>query len=103
MRIVNRRRDVEAAHSGVTQFNPTTPTEARRRLDVEGRKIAEDLIHMLRHLSDIEERMLPELHHMIKDATDVCPIVNLFKESQRSIRVCDRNESGQSVSVVEAA
>ena len=82
MRIANRRRDIETAHSGVTKFNPTTASEARRRLDLESREIAEDLIHMLRHLSDIEERMMAELHQMIQDATDICPLVNLFKESQ---------------------
>lgn len=33
------------------------------------------------NLGDIEEKMLLELHMMITDATDVCPVVNTFKET----------------------
>ncbi len=81
VRIANRRRDLEAAHSGITEFNPTTASKARDQLRIDTNKILTDLVHMLEHLGDIEEKMLLELHMMITDATDVCPVVNAFKET----------------------
>jgi dsDNA-specific endonuclease/ATPase MutS2 len=81
VRIANRRRDLEAAHSGITEFNPTTASKARDQLRIDTNKILTDLVHMLEHLGDIEEKMLLELQMMITDATDVCPVVNAFKET----------------------
>jgi hypothetical protein len=68
MAIVNRRRNVETAHSGVMEFNPTNADEARRKLRDEGTEAGEDLIHMLQHIADMEEKMLLESHHLIRDA-----------------------------------
>lgn len=65
MKIVNRRRDIEAAHSGVTEFRIQTPQEARNQLDADLTKLGEELIHMLEHISDIEEKMAAELNSLI--------------------------------------
>ncbi len=65
MKIVNRRRDVEAAHSGVTKFSDQTVSASRKQLGKDISKIGDDFVHMLQHISDIEERMLTELKPMI--------------------------------------
>lgn len=82
MKIANRRRDIEAAHSGVTKFTPKAAPATRKKLDKELTKIGEEFIHMLGHISDIEEKMLAELKPMIvKEAERVCPVVNAFQKS----------------------
>jgi len=82
MTIVNRRRDVEAAHSGITEFNPSTPAEARKELKEQTNKVLTELAHMLEHLGHIEQRMVAELNQMIRQATDICPVRTHIK------RVC---------------
>ena len=68
MRIVNRRRNVEAAHSGVMEFNPTTAKESRQRFEANGTAAGEELLHMLQHIAEIEQRMLAESHLLITEA-----------------------------------
>jgi hypothetical protein len=59
--IVNKRRDLEAAHTGVCAFALKTPQEARSQYDKEMSDIGEELLHMLQHISQIETRMMNEL------------------------------------------
>lgn len=65
MKIVNRRRDIEAAHSGVTKFSTKETSTARKQLGQDLSKIGEEFIHMLQHIGDIENKMLAELNRMI--------------------------------------
>lgn len=65
MKIVNRRRDLEAAHSGVTKFTLTAAATARQRVDKDIIMIGQEFIHMLQHISEIEDRMLSELNRLI--------------------------------------
>ena len=65
MKIVNRRRNLEAAHSGVTEFTIESTNEARKRLGEDLTKLGEELIHMLQHISDIEDKMLAEMNSRI--------------------------------------
>ena len=68
MRIVNRRRNVEAAHSGVMEFNPTTAKESRQRFEADRTAGGQELLHMLQHIAEIEQRMLAESHLLITEA-----------------------------------
>lgn len=65
MTIVERRRNVEAAHSGVTTFTAQVAPDARKQLGKDISKIGDDFVHMLQHISDIEKRMIAELKPMI--------------------------------------
>jgi hypothetical protein len=74
---------VEISKLPILASQSSTPRQHRRRdqLRIDTNKILTDLVHMLEHLGDIEEKMLLELQMMITDATDVCPVVNAFKET----------------------
>jgi len=76
MKIVNRRRDIEAAHSAVTEFRIQTPQEARNQLDEDLTKLGEELIHMLEHISDIERKMAAELNSLISAQTRQPPVIS---------------------------
>ncbi len=65
MKIVNRRRDVEAAHSGVTEFVDRAVPVARRQLGDDTSDLGDNFVHMLGHISDIEQRMFLEFRPMI--------------------------------------
>ena len=65
VKIANRRREMEAAHSGVTQFKVQSAEDARKQLHEDLTKSGNELIHMLRHISDIEEKMAEELNTLI--------------------------------------
>ena len=85
MKIVNRRRDVEAAHSGVTKFAQKfadkSASEMREQFDKELIEMGSDFVHMLQHISEIEDRMLNELNSLISTAAQrVCPVVRLSNE-----------------------
>lgn len=78
--MANRRRDLEAAHSGVTKFTAKSVADVRHNLEKDFDKVGEDLIHMLYHISEIETRMLDELNLLInKAAESVCPVVQMSK------------------------
>ena len=66
MGIVNRRRDLEAAHSGVATFTDESTLVARKQLGDDLTKIGNEFIHMLQHISDIEQKMIEELNPRIK-------------------------------------
>jgi hypothetical protein len=84
MKIVNRRRDVEAAHSGVTKFaegfRHGSVSEMRSEYEKELLEMGNDFVHMLKHISEIEEKMLTELNALISEgAQRVCPVVQMAK------------------------
>ena len=69
MKIVNRRRDIEAAHSGITEFKIDSTEEARKQLDEDLMTLGNELIHMLLHISDIETKMTAELNAIVSANT----------------------------------
>ena len=60
MKIVNHRRDVEAAHSGVTKFREREFSAIRKQLGDDTSEVGDNFAHMLGHISEIEQRMLTE-------------------------------------------
>lgn len=61
LRLANRLRNTEAAHSGVTKFLPREASVVRSELGEQLNNVGNDFIHMLLHISEIEGRMLKEL------------------------------------------
>jgi hypothetical protein len=61
LRFANRRRNTEAAHSGATRFLPRKASVVRNQLGRQLTHVGNDFIHMLYHISEIEQRMLNEL------------------------------------------
>lgn len=77
MKIVNRRRDVEAAHSGVIGFKDHTVLAIREQFGKEISDIGDNFVHMLGHISDIEIRMLRELRPLIEvEAQKASPVIS---------------------------
>lgn len=66
--MANSRRDLEAAHSGVAKFSPGSMTDHPGKFQEDTLKIGNKLLHMLKHLSEIETQMLIELDVLIKNA-----------------------------------
>jgi len=60
-RMVNRRRNFEAAHSGVTKFYPKDAQKVRNKFKGEVQRSGNDLIHMLNHIASIEEFITKDL------------------------------------------
>src|SRR5215213_10456252 len=77
MKIVTRRRDAEAAHSGVTKFAEKIAqmpiSKMRKQFYKEIMEAGEDFIHMLQHIGEIEDRMLAELNSLL--TAGVRPII----------------------------
>ena len=67
LKTVNRRRNVGAGHSVVSDFEPGPPDEARRKLIKDGLTLGEELLHMLHHIADIEQKMTDELQVMHRE------------------------------------
>jgi hypothetical protein len=65
MKIVDRQRNLEAAHSGVVDFIEQDFSAIRKQLDDDASEIGDNFFHMLEHISDIEQRMLAEFRPMI--------------------------------------
>jgi hypothetical protein len=62
LRIVNRRRNVETAHSDSQLLKLRIAEESRAQLMEESEAIGNDLVHMLEHIGDLETAMGNELH-----------------------------------------
>lgn len=60
-RMVNRRRNFEAAHSGVTKFYPKDAQKVRNKFKGEVQRSGNDFIHMLNHIASIEELITKDL------------------------------------------
>lgn len=61
LKIVNRRRNTEAAHSDAQILNIRTDDESRSQSMSESVEIGNELVHMLEHISDLEQKMIREL------------------------------------------
>ena len=65
MKLVHRRRDVHAAHSGVLEIQPRTADESRLDLAKSTVDVGNEFVHVLRHIADIETAMLKEMHQAV--------------------------------------
>jgi len=63
--IANRRRNTQASHATFSGFDPRPVAEVRARLDSEVTELGEELIHLLQHIGQIEEKMREELEHAL--------------------------------------
>jgi len=61
LKVVNRRRDLEAAHSGISKFTRRSTLAIRNDFGKEFIKNGKIFVHMLEHISEIEDEMLDEL------------------------------------------
>jgi hypothetical protein len=65
LKIVNRRRNVEAAHSGSQPFRRMPASDSRAQLMKDSLEAGNELVHMLKHISDLETKMISELNNII--------------------------------------
>lgn len=65
LKIVNRRRNVEAAHSGTQPFRIVSASDSRSQLEKDSLETGNELVHMLKHISDLETHMVSELNNII--------------------------------------
>jgi hypothetical protein len=65
LEVVNRRRDLEAAHSGISKFSRRSTLAIRKDFGTEFIKNGKIFVHMLEHISEIEDKMVSELNSMI--------------------------------------
>jgi len=61
VKLVARRRNVEAAHSAAPLLIVRTAAESRAQLTTDVLAVANEFIHMLQHLSEIEASMIREI------------------------------------------
>jgi hypothetical protein len=78
IRMVNRRRDLEAAHSGVVGFSDKGESATRKQADSDLTAIGNDFLHLLQHIGELEGRMLSELEAGITSAN--CPVVKVIRK-----------------------
>ena len=83
LKIVGRRRNVEAAHAQTTLPKFDSAVESRALLKKESIEVGNELVHMLKHISEIETRMIDELESTALDflPNDVLLIRPSRKES----------------------
>jgi hypothetical protein len=65
LKIVNRRRNLEAAHSDAQTLRIRTATASRAQLEEDSLEAGNELVHMLEHISDLENRMMNELKSFV--------------------------------------
>ena len=63
--IANRRRNTQASHATFSGFEPKPVKEVRTRLSSEVTKLGEELVHMLQHIGQIEDKMREELEYAL--------------------------------------
>jgi len=63
--IVGSRRNSDTAHAQIVPFEGLEPAKSRERLDGQMLTIGNELIHMLRHIGDIEIAMVEEMHENV--------------------------------------
>ena len=61
LKLVGRRRNVEAAHSEASLLDIRTAEESRSQLKTESLELGNEFVHMLSHIKDLEHRMEQEL------------------------------------------
>ena len=62
--IVGRQRNLEAAHSGTAALLVRSPAESRAQLMSQSTGLANDFVHMLGHIRELETRMGADLEHV---------------------------------------
>ena len=71
LKIVNRRRNVEAAHSETQGLRLRPAAESRAQLAQDSIDVGNELVHMLQHIGDLETRMMTELGSRMGEARAV--------------------------------
>ena len=61
LKIVNRRRNIEAAHSETQALRIRSAVDSRAQLMQDSLDAGNELVHMLQHISDLETHMMREL------------------------------------------
>jgi hypothetical protein len=61
MSFVNKLRNSQAAHSGIQAINIRTPSISKSDLLNDCNAVMSGVLHMLSHLSELEQRMLKDL------------------------------------------
>jgi hypothetical protein len=61
LKIVQRRRNIGAAHSDSPLITLRTPSESRAQLMQDSVDLGNEFVHMLKHLGDLETQMEREL------------------------------------------
>jgi len=69
LKIVNRRRNIEAAHGEAKSLRLRSSVESRSQLAQDSVEIGNELVHMLRHIADLEAHMMNELNLRIANPT----------------------------------
>lgn len=72
LKIVNRRRNVEAAHSETQGLRLRPSAESRAQLARDSIDVGTELVHMLQHVSDLEIRMMKEFQSRMGGENAVC-------------------------------
>jgi hypothetical protein len=65
LKIINRRRNIEAAHAEAQSLRLRPSAESRAQLAQDSVEIGNELVHMLEHVADLENRMMQELKSRI--------------------------------------
>jgi len=71
LKIVNRRRNIEAAHSETQALHIRSASDSRAQLMQDSLDAGNELVHMLQHVSDLETRMTNELKDRIFCSIDL--------------------------------
>lgn len=66
MEIVRKRRNIEAAHSGVVKLVDRPAKRTRQVFAGQIERIGNEFIHMLQHLDDIERRIIDEIGGIVR-------------------------------------
>lgn len=66
MKIVGRRRNVDAAHSDTPTLDVRSSKESREQLKADTIELGNEFIHMLEHLNEIEDHMNSELEAAVQ-------------------------------------
>jgi len=66
LKIVGRRRNVDAAHSDTPTLNVRSVEESRAQLNADTIELGNEFIHMLEHLNEIEDNMNKELEAAVQ-------------------------------------
>ena len=69
LKIVNRRRNLEAAHSETQGLRLRSTSESRTQLASDSVDVGNELVHMLQHISELEGLMVKELSSRIRTDT----------------------------------
>jgi hypothetical protein len=65
MKVVHRRRDLKAAHTGVCEIMPESAAVSRARLRQDALEVGNEFVHMLQHIGSLESHMIMELESAV--------------------------------------